>query len=205
MSGKPTRLSLPFGGGALTVKRRKVLLSWSSGKDSAWSLHTLRRDPSLEVVGLLTTLNEEFDRVAMHAGRAELLRLQAAAAGLPSWPVPLPYPCSNEQYEYSARALEVNYPIFSRGTYMRTGKDRVMADAYNEKISLGEVAVVPGDLICGDGDGIVVIPQERVDEVVAAANEIEDAEDKIREAIKTGKSLLQARTDFNYHALQTRR
>ncbi len=81
------------------MKRRKVLLSWSSGKDSAWSLHTLRRDPSLEVVGLLTTLNEEFDRVAMHAVRAELLRLQAAAAGLPSWPVPLPYPCSNEQYE----------------------------------------------------------------------------------------------------------
>ncbi len=105
----------------------------------------------------------------------------------------------------SDRALEVGYPIFSRGTYMRTGKDRVMADAYNKKISLGEVAVVPGDLICGDGDGIVVIPQERVDEVVAAANEIEDAEDNIREAIKTGKTLLQARTDFNYHALQTRR
>jgi regulator of RNase E activity RraA len=88
---------------------------------------------------------------------------------------------------------------------MRTGKDRVMADAYNTRISLGEVAVVPGDLICGDGDGIVVIPQERVDEVVAAAREIEDAEDHIREAIKTGKSLLQARTDFNYHALQSRR
>jgi regulator of RNase E activity RraA len=105
----------------------------------------------------------------------------------------------------SDRALEVGYPIFSRGTYMRTGKDRVMADAYNEKISLGEVAVVPGDLICGDGDGIVVIPQERVDEVVANAREIEDAEDHIREAIKSGKSLLQARIDFNYHALQTRR
>ena len=83
----------------MTAMRRKVLLSWSSGKDSAWSLHTLRRDPSLEVVGLLTTLNEAFDRVAMHAVRAELLRLQATAAGLPSWPVPLPYPCSNEQYE----------------------------------------------------------------------------------------------------------
>jgi len=105
----------------------------------------------------------------------------------------------------SDRALEVGYPIFTRGTYMRTGKDRVMADTYNEKISLGEVAVVPGDLICGDGDGIVVIPQDRVDEVVAAAREIEDAEGNIREAIKTGKTLLQARTDFNYHALQTRR
>src|SRR6476661_3785731 len=71
----------------------------------------------------------------------------------------------------SNRAMEVGYPIFSRGTYMRTGKDRVMADAYNTKISLGEVAVVPGDLICGDFDGIVVIPQERIDEVVAAAIE----------------------------------
>ena len=105
----------------------------------------------------------------------------------------------------SNRAMEVGYPIFSRGTYMRTGKDRVMADAYNTKISLGEVAVVPGDILAGDFDGIVVIPQERVDEVVAAAREIEDAEDHIREAIKTGKSLLQARTDFNYHALQSRR
>jgi regulator of RNase E activity RraA len=105
----------------------------------------------------------------------------------------------------SNRALEVNYPIFSRGTYMRTGKDRVMADAYNTKVSLGEVAVVPGDIIAGDFDGIVVIPQERLDEVVAAAIEIEDAEDHIRESIRKGMSLLEARTQFNYHALQARR
>ena len=105
----------------------------------------------------------------------------------------------------SDRALEVNYPIFSRGTYMRTGKDRVMADAYNTKVSLGEVAVVPGDLICGDGDGIIVIPQERLDDVVKAAIEIEDAEDHIRNSIKNGMSLIDARTQFNYHALQTRR
>jgi 4-hydroxy-4-methyl-2-oxoglutarate aldolase len=105
----------------------------------------------------------------------------------------------------SARALEVNYPIFSRGTYMRTGKDRVMADAYNTKISLGEVAVVPGDILCGDFDGIVVVPQERLDEVVAAAREIEDAEDAIRESIKKGMTLLEARTQFNYHQLQSRR
>jgi 4-hydroxy-4-methyl-2-oxoglutarate aldolase len=105
----------------------------------------------------------------------------------------------------SDRALEVNYPIFSRGTYMRTGKDRVMADAYNTKVSLGEVAVVPGDLICGDGDGIIVIPQERLDDVVKAAIEIEDAEDHIRNSIKSGMSLIDARTQFNYHALQTRR
>jgi regulator of RNase E activity RraA len=105
----------------------------------------------------------------------------------------------------SNRAMEVGYPIFSRGTYMRTGKDRVMADAYNTKISLGEVAVVPGDIIAGDFDGIVVIPQERLDEVVKAAIEIEDAEDKIRESIRTGMSLIDARTQFNYHALQSRR
>ena len=105
----------------------------------------------------------------------------------------------------SNRAMEVGYPIFSRGTYMRTGKDRVMADAYNTKISLGEVAVVPGDIICGDFDGIVVVPQERLDEVVKAAIEIEDAEDHIRESIRKGMSLIDARTQFNYHALQSRR
>ena len=105
----------------------------------------------------------------------------------------------------SNRAMEVGYPIFSRGTYMRTGKDRVMADAYNTKVSLGEVAVVPGDIIAGDFDGIVVIPQERLDEVVKAAIEIEDAEDAIRNSIRQGMSLLDARTQFNYHALQSRR
>ncbi len=105
----------------------------------------------------------------------------------------------------SNRAMEVGYPIFSRGTYMRTGKDRVMADAYNTKISLGEVAVVPGDIIAGDFDGIVVIPQERLDEVVKAAIEIEDAEDHIRASIRAGKSLIDARTEFNYHSLQSRR
>jgi 4-hydroxy-4-methyl-2-oxoglutarate aldolase len=105
----------------------------------------------------------------------------------------------------SNRAMEVGYPIFSRGTYMRTGKDRVMADAYNTKVSLGEVAVVPGDIVAGDFDGVVVIPQERLDEVVAAAIEIEDAEDHIRESIRKGMSLIDARTQFNYHALQSRR
>jgi uncharacterized protein (TIGR00290 family) len=78
---------------------KRVLLSWSSGKDSAWSLHVLRQDPSLEVVGLLTTLNEAFDRVAMHAVRRELLEAQAVATGLPLQVIPIPWPCSNEQYE----------------------------------------------------------------------------------------------------------
>jgi uncharacterized protein (TIGR00290 family) len=77
----------------------RILLSWSSGKDSAWSLHVLRQRGEHDVVGLLTTFNEEADRVAMHAVRHELVERQAAAAGLPLWAVPLPWPCSNEQYE----------------------------------------------------------------------------------------------------------
>lgn len=78
---------------------RRVLLSWSSGKDAAWALHALRREPDTEVVGLLTTFNEVVDRVSMHAVRRELVEAQAAAANVPLWPVPLPWPCSNEDYE----------------------------------------------------------------------------------------------------------
>jgi len=79
--------------------RPKALLAWSSGKDSAWSLQVLRAQTEVEVVGLLTTINETFDRVAMHAVRTELLRAQADAADLPLWPVPIPWPCSNAEYE----------------------------------------------------------------------------------------------------------
>ena len=78
---------------------KKVLLSWSSGKDSAWSLHLLQQNPDVEVVGLLTTLNQAFDRVAMHAVRRSLLEAQAEAAGLPLQIVPIPWPCSNPEYE----------------------------------------------------------------------------------------------------------
>ncbi|MEO8358479.1 MAG: ATP-binding protein [Vicinamibacteria bacterium] len=77
----------------------KILLSWSSGKDSAWTLHQLRQDPQAEVVGLLTTFNDSVDRVAMHAVRRSLVNAQAAATDLPLWSVPLPWPCTNEQYE----------------------------------------------------------------------------------------------------------
>jgi uncharacterized protein (TIGR00290 family) len=78
---------------------KRVLLSWSSGKDCAWALHVLRQQPDIDVVGLLTTLNAEFDRVAMHGTRRSMLEAQAEAAGLPLWTVPLPWPCSNEVYE----------------------------------------------------------------------------------------------------------
>ena len=83
--------------------RRKLLLSWSSGKDSAWALHLLRCQSQYEVVGLLTTLNAAFDRVAMHSTRRALVEAQADAAGLPLITVPLPWPCSNEQYESAMR------------------------------------------------------------------------------------------------------
>jgi uncharacterized protein (TIGR00290 family) len=78
---------------------KRVLMSWSSGKDSAWALHLLRQQPDVELVGLLTTLNSEFQRVAMHGTRRSVLEAQAAAAQLPLWTVPLPWPCSNEVYE----------------------------------------------------------------------------------------------------------
>jgi uncharacterized protein (TIGR00290 family) len=79
--------------------RPKALVSWSSGKDSAWALHILRRQAEYDVVGLVTTVNEQAGRVAMHAVRTDLLARQAAAAGAPLWSVGIPHPCSNEQYE----------------------------------------------------------------------------------------------------------
>jgi uncharacterized protein (TIGR00290 family) len=77
----------------------KTLLAWSSGKDSAWTLHALSRSAGVEVAGLLTTVNAAYDRVAMHGVRRALLEEQARAAGLPLWPVPIPSPCPNEVYE----------------------------------------------------------------------------------------------------------
>lgn len=81
----------------------KTLVSWSSGKDSAWMLHVLKQDPAIEIGGLLTTMNEQFDRVAMHAVRRRLLEAQAEAAGVPLRTVPLPWPCTNEEYEERMR------------------------------------------------------------------------------------------------------
>jgi uncharacterized protein (TIGR00290 family) len=105
---------------------KRILLSWSSGKDSAWSLQVLRQRAEYEVAGLLTTFNEEADRVAMHAVRRELVERQAAAAGLPLWAVPLPWPCSNEQYE------------------------RLMAQACAKAVAEGIEGVAFGDLFLED-------------------------------------------------------
>ncbi len=79
--------------------KKKVLLSWSSGKDSAWTLHILRQQNQFDVVGLFTTVNQRHDRVAMHAVRRELLMLQAQHAGLPLEIIGIPDPCSNADYE----------------------------------------------------------------------------------------------------------
>jgi uncharacterized protein (TIGR00290 family) len=97
---------------------KRALLSWSSGKDSAWSLYLLQKE--YQVVGLLTTINQAFDRVAMHAVRRVLLEAQASAAGVPLWPVLLPWPCSNAEYEKimaatCQEALEAEVEAFAFG------------------------------------------------------------------------------------------
>jgi uncharacterized protein (TIGR00290 family) len=81
------------------MRRPKALISWSSGKDSAFSLHEVRRAGEFDVVGALTTVTENFDRVSIHGVREEILRAQLQAAGLPPTVVPIPYPCPNEIYE----------------------------------------------------------------------------------------------------------
>jgi uncharacterized protein (TIGR00290 family) len=94
--------------------KTKILLSWSSGKDSAWALHVLRQRDDIEIAGLLTTINQQFQRVAMHGTRHALLAAQAKAIGLPLWEIHLPWPCSNEQYEQAmatACALAVKQGI----------------------------------------------------------------------------------------------
>jgi len=80
------------------MTKKKTLLSWSSGKDSAWTLYQLQQDQDIELLGLVTTVNQTHQRVAMHAVRVELLEQQAAAANLPLYIIPIPHPCSNDEY-----------------------------------------------------------------------------------------------------------
>ena len=97
----------------------KALIAWSSGKDSAWALHEMRRAGDYDIVGALTTVTETFGRVSMHGVREDLLRAQHAAAGLKPMRVPIPYPCPNDVYEArmaaalaDARAEGVTHVIF---------------------------------------------------------------------------------------------
>ena len=112
---------------------KRVIMSWSSGKDSTWALGVLLGDPSVEVIGLLTTVNQTHDRVAMHAVRTRLLRQQAESLGLPLFVIDLPHPCTNEIYEdLMGRALV--QCLESGATHMAFG-DLFLEDirAYREK------------------------------------------------------------------------
>ena len=102
--------------------KKKTLVSWSSGKDSAWLVHVLRQMPGVGLGGLLTTINESANRVAMHAVRSELLDAQAESLGLPLWKIPIPHPCSNEAYEAA----------------MRTAVERAVADGFTD-VAFGDL------------------------------------------------------------------
>lgn len=100
------------------------------------------------------------------------------------------------------RALETSYPIYSRGRFMRTGKDRVEASAFNVPVTLGDVSVRPADFVLGDDDGVVVVPEDRVDEVLEVAESIAAREDAILAAALEQGSLRAARATYGYHGLQ---
>ncbi len=101
------------------------------------------------------------------------------------------------------RALDLSYPIFSRGRYMRTGKDRVEVESMQAPVSVGEIQVRSGDILVGDADGVLVIPRVRESEVFDTAREIEEAEQAIERETAKGTRLDEARRVFRYHQLQT--
>jgi uncharacterized protein (TIGR00290 family) len=105
---------------------KNILLSWSSGKDSVWALHLLSRQKDVRIAALVTTFNSAANRVAMHAVRRSLVEAQADRTGLPLWPVELPWPCSNAQYE------------------------EIMRTVYQRAVAEGIVAVAFGDLFLED-------------------------------------------------------
>ncbi|MFT5540606.1 MAG: 4-hydroxy-4-methyl-2-oxoglutarate aldolase [Alphaproteobacteria bacterium] len=104
-----------------------------------------------------------------------------------------------------AGSLDVGYPIFSRGRFMRTGKDRVQVDGTNVPVSLGDVQVRPGDIVIGTDDGVLVVPVESEAEVLAIATGVSEAEERIIADVKSGAKLVDARKKHGYHQLQTKR
>lgn len=100
--------------------------------------------------------------------------------------------------------LSLGYPVFSIDHWMRTGKDRVQVEATGVPVNVGGARVAPGDILKGDTDGVVVIPREHEDRVLDIAEEIEAAENRIRETVRGGMRLDEARRQFKYHQLQTR-
>ena len=99
--------------------------------------------------------------------------------------------------------LELGYPIYSRSYSMRTGKDRVQVDGEQVPVNIGDARVKPGDLMRGDADGVICIPLDREDEVLDAAEQINNAENQIRKYLEEGKTIAEARQEMKYHSLQT--
>jgi 4-hydroxy-4-methyl-2-oxoglutarate aldolase len=127
----------------------------------------------------------------------DLLTVTAHAKGLPG--TVIDGICRDTE-----RSLEVGYPIFSRGHWMRTGKDRVQADGYQVPVSIGGVRVEPGDVLVGGADGLVAIPANRAADVLDVATRIAASEERIRAAVLAGGRLDEARTAVGYHDLQHR-
>jgi regulator of RNase E activity RraA len=100
---------------------------------------------------------------------------------------------------------ELDYPVISRGVWMRTGKDRVQVEQVDQPINLGGVRVSPGDILIGDADGVVAIPRSMELEIIESAEDIQRAEESIRAACRQGARLDEARRDAGYHTLQSRR
>lgn len=101
--------------------------------------------------------------------------------------------------------LEEQYPIYSRGKFMMTGKDRVMVEATQVMVSIGTVQVKPGDILVGDDSGVVVVPQEMAEKALEAASTIEEAEMQIVAGLRSGLTIAEARAKFGYHSLQSKR
>lgn len=102
------------------------------------------------------------------------------------------------------KALGDNYPMFSAGRFMRTGKDRVQVEAVNTTVAVGSARVAPRDIVVADANGVVIVPRGRAREVAETASKIEEVESRIREQIAQGKSLGEARAALGYHKLQTK-
>jgi len=103
-----------------------------------------------------------------------------------------------------ARSVDLGYPIFSRGKFMRTGKDRVQLEGVNVPISLGDVQVRQGDIVLGSDDGVLVVPKEYETDVLSMAQSISEAEERILSAAIQGERLDELRRTFKYHELQRR-
>lgn len=101
-----------------------------------------------------------------------------------------------------AEADAAGYALYASASFMRTGKDRVQVEAVNGPVSLGDVRVMPGDLVCGDADGVVVVPASRVEAVLAKALHTREREQRILDAALDGVPLREARRQFGYHTLQ---